>query len=447
MSDAMRPQSFEALLSWILREYKENQSIFGIHRSLFYTPRANAPYSSEIFGHSLATPVGPAAGPHTQLTQNILAAWLSGGRFIELKTVQIMDELEIPRPCIDMEDEGYNVEWSQELKLDQSAWEYIKAWVLIHTLPRVLGWEEAPFGTIFNMSVGYNLEGILTPPMQHFMDRMEDASAEIAQIEDVIAAQFPNSQFTNLPIPTRLTNSVTLSTMHGCPPDEIEAIARYLLAERGLHTFVKLNPTLLGKEAVLDILHNHLGYQGIHIPDPVFEHDLKYDRAVTMLRALKQLAAERGLTFGVKLSNTLAMANHKDALPGEEMYMSGRALYPVTMNLFHKLVQEFDGDLHVSYSAGADALNVPTILACGALPITAASDLLKPGGYSRMVHWLGRRRSAGASPLQKELLPLRPAQGCVWPGPFRLHRRSLHRAVRRLPGCARVRLAHRPRQR
>ncbi len=386
MSDEMKVQSFDALLTWILQELEANDAIFGIPRSLFYRPKPCAPYSSEMFGHHLATPVGPAAGPHTQLTQNIVAAWLSGGRFIELKTVQIMDELEIPRPCIDMEDEGYNVEWSQELKLEQSAWEYVKAWVLIHILPRVLGWEEVPFGTIFNMSVGYNLEGILTPPMQRFMDRMEDASEEIDELESQLRTRFP--ELTSVRIPTSLTNSVTLSTMHGCPPDEIEAIARYLLTERGLHTFVKLNPTLLGQEAVLDILHNHLGYREIHIPDRVFAHDLKYDRAVSMLRALQQVAAERGLTFGVKLSNTLAMANHKDMLPGDEMYMSGRALYPVTMNLFRKLMAEFYGALPVSYSAGADALNVPTILACGARPVTAASDLLKPGGYSRMVQWL-----------------------------------------------------------
>jgi putative selenate reductase len=386
----MKVQPFDSLLRWIVRELEGNDSIFGIHRSLFYTPRPDAPFATEMFGHPLATPVGPAAGPHTQLTQNILAAWLCGGRFIELKTVQIMDELEIPRPCIDMEDEGYNVEWSQELKLEQSAWEYIKAWVLIHLLRRLLGWKDAPSGTIFNMSVGYNLEGIMSPPMQRFMARLEDASAEIAQLQAVLIDQFSDMPIP-LPLPdlpTRLTNSVTLSTMHGCPPDEIEAIARYMLVERGLHTFVKLNPTLLGKDAVLDILHNHLGYREIHIPDPVFAHDLQYDRAVAMLRALKQTAAERGLTFGVKLSNTLAMANHRDALPGDEMYMSGRALYPVTMNLFHKLMQAFDGDLNVSYSAGADALNVPTILACGACPITAASDLLKPGGYARMGQWL-----------------------------------------------------------
>ncbi|MGD8462844.1 MAG: putative selenate reductase subunit YgfK [Anaerolineae bacterium] len=386
MSDEMKVQPFERLTGWILKELEENDSIFGIHRSLFFTPKEDSRYSSEMFGHQLTTPIGPAAGPHTQLTQNILSAWLAGGRFIELKTVQIMDELEIPRPCIDMEDEGYNVEWSQELKLDQSAWEYVKAWVLLRVLRRLLGFENLPFGTIFNMSVGYNLEGIQSAPMQRFMARMEDASAEITELQEVLRVQFP--QFADLEIPSALVNSMTLSTMHGCPPDEIEAIARYMLEERGLHTFVKLNPTLLGKETVMRILHDHLGYRGIDIPDSVFDHDLKYDRAVTMLKALKQVAAERGLTFGVKLSNTLAMANHRGALPGDEMYMSGRALYPVTMNLFHKLTQEFDGDLNVSYSAGADALNVTTILACGARPITAASDLLKPGGYARFGQYL-----------------------------------------------------------
>jgi len=161
MSDIMRAQSFDVLLDWILTELENNQSIFGIHRSLFYIPQKDSPYSTGIFGQTLSTPIGPGAGPHTQLAQNIICAWLSGGRFIELKTVQIMDELEIPRPCIDMEDEGYNVEWSQELKLQQSASEYVKAWALVHVLRRLLGFEgSVPFGTVFNMSVGYNLEGI-----------------------------------------------------------------------------------------------------------------------------------------------------------------------------------------------------------------------------------------------------------------------------------------------
>jgi len=403
MSDTMKVQPFSVLLKWILKELEENDSVFGIHRSLFYTPRSDAPYATDdMFGYHLATPIGPAAGPHTQLSQNIVSSWLSGCRFIELKTVQIMDELEIPKPCIDMEDEGYNVEWSQELKLDESAHEYINAWALIHVLRRVLGFEgKTPFGTIFNMSVGYNLEGVQSPPMVHFVDRMLDASAELGEIRATLETEFP--QFADLEIPAQLTNSVTLSTMHGCPPDEVEAICRYMLEDRRLHTYVKLNPTLLGKETVMRILHDDLGYHGIHIPDAVFKHDLQYERAVPMIRALKETAAQRGLAFGVKLSNTLAMANHREELPGDEMYMSGRALYPLTINLFNKLGQEFDGDLNVSYAGGADALNATDIMAAGALPVTSASDLLKPGGYSRCLQYLenleAAMRTQGASSL------------------------------------------------
>jgi putative selenate reductase len=387
MSHTMNVQPFDVVLTWILKEYEEKKSIFGIHHSLFYIPKEDSPYAiKDMFGNYLATPIGTAAGPHTQLTQNIICTWLSGGRFIELKTVQIMDELEISRPCIDMEDEGYNVEWSQELKLDQSANEYIKAWALIHILHKMLGFTTVPVGTIFNMSVGYNLEGIKSPAMTRFMDRMADASEEIAQIKAILQDQFP--QFADVEIPTQLTNNVTLSTMHGCPPDEIGKIACYLMEERRLHTTVKLNPTLLGKERLMGIIHDDLGYKDIVIPDSVFAHDLRYERALELIKMFKKIAAEQKLTFGIKLTNTLAMANHKGDLPGDEMYMSGRALYPVAMNLYHKILQEFHGDLYVSYSAGADAFNLTDILASGARTVTVASDLLKPGGYSRLIQYL-----------------------------------------------------------
>jgi putative selenate reductase len=387
MSDEMHVLPFDVLLRWMLGEYEANRSIFGIYRSLFYEPRDDAPYAlDDVYGHSLATPIGPAAGPHTQLAQNIVCAWLSGGRFVELKTVQVMDELEIPRPCIDAEDEGYNVEWSQELKLDQSAREYVKAWALIHVLRRLLGWEGTRFGTVFNMSVGYDLKGVQSAPMTRFMDRLQDAAQDLAEIQAILHAQFP--QFADMDIPSRVTDNVTLSTMHGCPPDEIEAIARYLMQARGLHCAVKLNPTLLGQARVLEILHDHLGYHEIQIPDAVFDHDLNYARAVALISSLQVVAAECGVTFGVKLSNTLAMSNHRGVLPGDEMYMSGRALYPITVNLYHKLAQELGSALNVSYSAGADALNVATLLSTGARPVTVASDLIKPGGYSRLGQYL-----------------------------------------------------------
>ncbi len=384
----MRPLPFDFLLRWILEELEGRQSIFGIHRDFFFTPRPDFPFaSSRLFGQTLATPIGPAAGPHTQLAQNIVAAWLCGGRFIELKTVQIMDALEIPRPCIDMEDEGYNIEWSQELSLEQSAREYVKAWALIHILHHRLGFAEAnPPGTIFNMSVGYDLKGIRSAPMTGFLERMRDASADLADIRDALRRQYP--RLAGTPIPSRIADNVTLSTMHGCPPGEIEQIARYLMADRGLHTTVKLNPTLLGRQRVLGILRDDLGFGEIRVPESAFAHDLRYAEAVDLIRSLRRTAASNGLTFGVKLSNTLPAGNHKGNLPGDEMYLSGRALYPLTMNLFHRLAVEFEGGLNVSYSGGADALNVCEVLAAGALPVTVATDLLKPGGYARFGQYL-----------------------------------------------------------
>ena len=386
MSDVMRPQPFGVLLGWALGELKRRGSIFEVPEALFFRPRGDAPYRTEFLGERLGTPVGPAAGPHTQLAQNIVAAWLCGARFVELKTVQIMDELEIPRPCIDLEDEGYNVEWSQELKLDQSAWEYIKAWALVHILRRVLGFEELPFDTIFNMSVGYDYKGITSPPMIRFMDRLQDASAELSEIKAVLQEEFP--EYADIEIPARITNSVTLSTMHGCPPDEIEKIARYLMEERRLHTFVKLNPTLIGYDEVSRILHDVLGFTEVKLKRESFEKDLQWDDAVEILRNLKGLAEKLGLVFGVKLTNTLAVENWKGALPGEEMYMSGRALFPITVNLYWRLAREFDGDLHVSYVGGIDALNVAEVLRAGALPVTVCSDLLKPGGYGKFRQYI-----------------------------------------------------------
>ncbi|MBN1552397.1 putative selenate reductase subunit YgfK [bacterium] len=404
MSDIMIVQPFEVIFTRMLKEWETRNTIFGIHKSQFYYPQTECRYHiPEIFGHFLETPVGPAAGPHTQLSQNIISAWLCGGRFIELKTVQIMDELEIPRPCIDMEDEGYNVEWSQELKLNQSTGEYVKAWVLIHVLREILEFGTSmPFGTVFNISVGYNLEGISSEPMIRFMETMADASEEIDACKHILKKRFPD--FADIQIPSEISNNVTLSTMHGCPPEEIENIARFLMMERHLHTTVKLNPTLLGKSMVMDILHHSLGFTDIVIPDSVFENDLSYDRALEMIEALQKTAESCGVRFGVKLSNTLAMKNVKGYLPGNEMYMSGRALYPLTINLLAKLQSEFNGRLNISFSAGADSYNILEILSSGAYPVSVATDVLKPGGYAKFKNYIDSIKG-GMETLRKESLP------------------------------------------
>ena len=390
------------LASWMAKEWEVRRSLFGIHERLFFRPEGSDRFRTKVFGQGLATPVGVAAGPHTQMAQNIVAAWLCGARFIELKTVQTLDELEVSKPCIDMEDAGYNVEWSQELRLDESRDEYVKAWVLIHGLHKALGLGGEGPETIFNLSVGYDMAGILKPNVQGFLDAMADSGEAIAEGLEVMGRFFPAAK--EAVVPSRLSDNITLSTMHGCPPGEIGTISRYLMEERGLHTYVKCNPTLLGPEPLREILNERLGYREITVPDEAFGHDIGFEDAVALIDNLRGVAAAQGVDFGVKLSNTLEVVNHRKVFAAKEkqMYMSGRPLHALTVCVADRLQERFGGELDLSFAGGADAFNVPTLLRCGMKTVTVCSDLLRSGGYTRLYQYMSELRKSGAGPVDKE---------------------------------------------
>src|SRR5438477_221330 len=164
-------------VSRILAEWRGRRTIFDLPERSFWKPDPARDLSVRFHGDRAATPAGPAAGPQSQMAQNLVLAWLAGSRILELKTVQENDRLVIARRLIDERRAG---------------------------LPRDLR---------------------------------------------------------DLPIEPRIGRSVTLSTFHGCPADEIEKICEFLLAEVGVHTIVKMNPTLLGLEEVRHLLHGVLGYE------------------------------------------------------------------------------------------------------------------------------------------------------------------------------------------
>ncbi len=385
MSDIMTPISFGKLMNWILEEHKQG-TVFGIRKSFKADPDKNY----EIFGRKLETPFGPAAGPHTQLTQNIVAAYVAGSRFFELKTVQKLDgeDLPVSKPCIKADDECYNCEWSTELYVPQAFEEYVKAWFACKVLAKEYGLG-AMDGFQFNMSVGYDLEGIKTEKIDRFIEGMKDAS-ETEIFGECRQWLLDNlNRFENLTredvesISANICGSITLSTLHGCPPQEIERIARYLLEEKHVHTFIKCNPTLLGYEYARKLM-DDMGYDYVAFGDFHFKDDLQYEDAVPMLQRLQALADEKGLEFGVKITNTFPVDVKQNELPSEEMYMSGKSLYALSMSVAKKLSEDFDGKLRISYSGGADYFNIEKIVDAGIWPVTMATTMLKPGGYERL---------------------------------------------------------------
>ena len=379
------PYPFAALIERMFSELESADSIFDLPSKSFFLGREGRDYSVPFHDKRAPTPLGPASGPQTQMAQNLVLSWLCGCRILELKTVQILDELEIPRPCIDMETIGYNVEWSQELKLEQSLHEYVKGAMLIEILKASGKLKMAPgFGeVIYDMSVGYDLKGIQTERVQDYIRGMKDASAVVEHYRKQIPDRF--SQFCDLDFPTNLSNSLTLSTFHGCPPDEIERIIDFLLNEHSLNCIIKLNPTLLGEERVRELLQGVMGYEAVNVPSKAFQTDTSWDQAQGFVQRLGVTADQLGLGFGVKFSNTLIVENHRSFFPEseKEMYLSGPPLHVLATNLVDRFRDRFGDHYPISFSAGIDRKNFADAVAIGLTPITSCSDLLKAGGYSR----------------------------------------------------------------
>jgi len=387
----MRPIPFPELIRWVRGEYKNHGSVFGIRKEKFF--RSTNTNVIEMFGTKIKSPIGPAAGPNSQLAQNILAAFLAGARFMELKTVQAMDGEElrkcVARPCINAIDEGYNVEWSTELTVPEAREEYIKAWFLCHIFAKEFDIDDTA-NVIFNMSVGYSYDGIKSEKIDSYIEGMRNAgnTETWKRCYDYIAANIDSfERFTKNDldaISPVVSTSITLSTLHGCPKEEIEKIAAYLINRKGLHTYIKCNPTLLMFETARKLL-DEMGYGYIVFDDRHFKNDLQFNDAVDMLKRLQAQANERKLGFGVKITNTFPVQIKRNELPGNEMYMSGRSLFPLSINVAKKLSQVFEGELPVSYSGGADYFNLKELLETGIRPVTVATAILKPGGYERLL--------------------------------------------------------------
>jgi putative selenate reductase len=385
------PAPFPHLLRRMLREAEREQKVFDLPARRFWRGSEDLDLSVVVHGRRVANPVGPAAGPHGQMAQNVLLSWLAGGRFLELKTVQANDHLTIPRPCIDMETVGYNVEWSQELRLEESLREYVKGSMLVDVARAegLLGRPDDPRhdGPVLDMSVGYDLAGIRSPAVRSWIEAMKNAQAEV----EVLRREIPDDlrRLRDLEFGTALSDQVTLSTFHGCPADEIEAMSVFLMEEMGLHVTVKLNPTLLGKEAVDGLLHDVLGYAEVETRAEDFERDLHWEPMLEMTDRLVERARALGRELRLKLSNTLVVRNHRSFFPPGEavMYLSGPPLHVITLALVERVRRARPG-VPLSFSAGVDNRNFADCVALGLAPVTVCTDLLKPGGYGRLPKYL-----------------------------------------------------------
>jgi putative selenate reductase len=397
------PHRFEDLLRRMYAEHARSGAIYDLEaREVWRGASPGLDLSVANHGARAATGVGPAAGPHAQLAQNVLLSWLGGARVLELKTVQILDRLEIARPCIDAQNVGFNVEWSQELTLEESLQEYVHGWYLVHAAADLLGMQHEAKQTLLDVSVGYSLEGIRSDPVRRWLDRLRHAGPLLQAARAGLPKDL-RARIEHIEVAPEVYDCVTLSTFHGCPADEIERIVTHLFEAHDVHVIVKMNPTLLGYDVVEGILRGRLGYDELEPLKQAFEEDLRFDQAVAMMARLEQVAAKKGRTLGAKFTNTLVVKNHKAFFPADQkqMYLSGQPLHVLAMQAAAKFAEATGGRYQLSFSAGIDRHNFPDALACGLVPVTTCTDLLRPGGYARLPKYLkeleGRMKASGVA--------------------------------------------------
>jgi putative selenate reductase len=396
---------FVDLIQRMRLEFRNQQTIFDLPARRFYipaaettSPGASLDLSVRFHDRIAGNASGPASGPQTQMAQNLALSWLAGGRIMELKTVQVNDELKISRPCIDATNIGYNVEWSQELRVADSLDQYVQGAMLIHMLrhaPEVFG---HPFGDvpmaglsgdpIYDMSIGYDLAGICSKKVVDFIRGMIDARTSVERLRNQIPRWL--APLRELDYSAALSRSITLSTFHGCPADEIERICTFLLTEFDVHVIVKMNPPMLGRDKLEHLLYEVLGYHDIRVNDKAYTSGLQFNESLEICSRLSKLAAERGLKFGAKFSNTLEVQNHRAFFqPSEKiMYLSGAPLHVITLTLAGEFREAMGAELPISFSAGIDRKNFANMVACGFVPVTTCTDLLKTGGYGRLPPYL-----------------------------------------------------------
>lgn len=382
MSEKMHPLSFEKLMAMLMEEFKLRGSIFGVNE-LWQAGKQRLP----IFGMRIESPLGPSAGPSTQLAEGIIAAYVAGARYIELRTVCEGEPKKTGKPGIVTENETYNGEEYSELSVGEAFDEYVKAWFAIKLICAEynLG---LPDGFIFNMSVGSSLKSIQSDKINSFIEGLK--SAEYTPVwrecENWIRGHL--DEFDRLDgiyvsdISPNICNSITFNVDENTTALEIEQIGTYLIEEKKLNTFMKVSPTLLGYDEVRGSL-DALGYDSLELDGQSFDECVKYEELRPVFHRLQDKADANRLVFGVKVCGALPVKGENDSLFGEKKKLSGRALFPIAFALTEKIARDFGGGLRISYSGGADIDTVSDLFNCGVWPITVASEILLPGGYGR----------------------------------------------------------------
>lgn len=380
---------FAVLVQRAFFEWERRRTLFDLAESQFHRDRAGFDLSVQRHGRRIANPCGVAAGPHTQLAANIVLGWLAGARAFELKTVQVPEGAQAPRPAIDLGEPCVHAATAHELRLEPVLGEFVGASMLIDML-RASGVLDGPGGDetfasadcVFDVSLGADLRSLRSPRMVAFVRALQDARGVIETLRERIPDRLQPLRATEFR--HQLLAGVTLVLPDGARVEDAVAAAEFALIELGSHVTLKLRPTILGLERCETLLHDAPGGAGLRVDPAPFATEAHLETLAPALIGLAARARTLGLEFGVQLVGPLRVRNPRAVLVDEWVQLSGATLHVLALHALQVLRAVVGAEMPVAFSGGVDALRFARVVACGAVPVATCTDLFRPGGYARL---------------------------------------------------------------
>ena len=192
---------------------------------------------------------------------------------------------------------------------------------------------------------------------------------------------------------------VTLSTFHGTPADEIERIGEFLIGELGLpHRHQAQSAHARARARRAHPARACLATTSIDgEPRRATSASLAFEDAVGMVRRLQgagRAARRRRWASSAETRSRCSTAARSSRSRCSTCRASRCTRCTPRWPLRWR--EAFGDGLQISFSAGVDAHNVADCVAAGLVPVTTCTDLLRAGGYGRLVALLRQPRGADA---------------------------------------------------
>lgn len=339
MTAKSRPIPMHRLLERVSRELEMSATVFCVSPGL----RGDA-----------RLPLGVAAGPSTRMAQNLASGYVAGARSFELA---------VPGPE------------AGEEALAETLDEAVKGNVLTQLLGWELGLGQKP-GGVFIMNVSGDREWLAGEEMTAFFDAMRDASLEPIWQECCQAAQLSLRRFNNLDrgdleeLDPHISKTAVLDWTGS--PETLEDAALYLMEERGLHTYIHLDPTALGPIGMHACLEAQ-GGEDTPLDAERFGPGLEWFGPV--LDRLRQRAEELGLTLGVRVGGAVPLADGRA--------LTGPAAAPLQLLLAARVAARWPG-MPIAWAGETDYFNIGELCRLDFRCVAVGAELLAPGGYLRL---------------------------------------------------------------